>query len=288
MILVTGAAGKTGTEVIHALSKSGQPVRAWVRRAEQAEGLLAADSVVGDLEDARLWQHACRNVDALYLICPNMHAHELSIGKMALRAAMEAGVSRVVYHSVLHPQTEEMPHHWQKLRVEEEILRSGAPFTILQPGAYMQNVLAYQESILASGRYAVPYDIRARFALVDLTDVARAAARVLTESGHAGATYELAGPANLSSTEIAQTLADHLQRPVLPVQTPLEEWEQSAISSGLSTAAIDSLAAMFRYYDRYGLTGNSNILGWLLGCCPTSFSQFVARTIPIQRESPTV
>ena len=79
---------------------------------------------------------------------------------MAMEAARTAGVKRFVYHSVLHPQTEEMPHHWQKLRVEEEIFRGGLPFTILQPCAYMQNVVAYLDDIVMKGRYVVPYSIR--------------------------------------------------------------------------------------------------------------------------------
>ena len=176
MILVTGAAGKTGKAVLQALAQTGQSVRAWLRRPEQAQDLPIADAIVGDLEDSRLWREACGGIDALYLICPNMYPREFQVGRLALQAARRAGVERFVYHSVLHPQTEEMPHHWQKLRVEEEIFRSGLPFTILQPCAYMQNLLAYREQIAATGRYAVPYSVHARFALVDLADVAQAAA----------------------------------------------------------------------------------------------------------------
>ena len=281
MILVTGAAGKTGKAVLQALAQTGQPVRAWLRRPEQAQDLPIADAIVGDLEDSCLWREACFGIDALYLICPNMYPREFQVGRLALQAARRAGVERFVYHSVLHPQTEEMPHHWQKLRVEEEIFRSALPFTILQPCAYMQNVLAYREQIATTGRYAIPYNVHARFALVDLADVAQAAARVLTESGHAGAIYELAGPANLSSQEIAQTLAGRLQRPVEAVQTPLERWERSANASGMPSESIEALVAMFRYYDRYGLIGNGNVLGWLLGRRPTSLSQFAARAFPI-------
>ena len=275
MILVTGAAGKTGHAVIDALAQTGRPVRAWLRRHEQAQNLKVADTLVGDLEDARLWREACVGVDAIYLICPNMFTREIEVGKLALQAAQRDGVGRFVYHSVLHPQTEEMPHHWQKLRIEEEIFRSGLPFTILQPCAYMQNVLAYREQIATTGQYSVPYSVYSRFALVDLVDVAQAAAKVLIEHGHAGAIYELAGPANLSSEEIAQALADQLRQPVNAVQTPLESWEKSA--SGLPGDTIKALAAMFRYYDSHGLIGNGNVLGWLLGRRPTSMSHFAAR-----------
>ena len=280
MILVTGAAGKTGKAVLDALARSGQPARAWLRRPEQAGDLPAADTVVGDLGDPRLWEQACRGMEAIYLICPNMYPRELEVGRLAVKAARLAGVKRIVYHSVLHPQTEEMPHHWQKLRVEEEIFRGGLPFTILQPCAYMQNLLGYLEDITTKGKYVVPYSIRARFSLVDLADVALAAARVLTESGHDGAIYELAGPENLSSEEMALTLGDRLGRPVDAVQISLKEWELSASSSGMHTETIRALAAMFRYYDSYGLSGNGNVLGWLLERSPTSLSQFLARAFP--------
>ena len=281
MILVTGAAGKTGRAILQGLAQKRQPVRAWIRRHEQAQELSVADTIVGDLEDAPLWREACREIEALYLICPNMYPRELEVGRLALQAARHTGVGRFVYHSVLHPQTEEMPHHWQKLRVEEEIFRSGLPFTILQPCAYMQNALAYREQITTTGQYSVPYSVYSRFALVDLVDVAQAAAKVLTEHGHAGAIYELAGPANLSSEEIAQALADQLRQPVNAVQTPLESWEKSASASGIPGDTIEALAAMFRYYDSYGLIGNGNVLGWLLGRRPTSLSHFAAREFPI-------
>ena len=278
MILVTGAAGKTGKAVLDALAKSGRPARAWLRRPEQADGLPAAETVVGDLEDPRLWEEACRGIEALYLICPNMYPRELEVGQLAVKAARLAGVGHIVYHSVLHPQTEEMPHHWQKLRVEEEIFRAGLPFTILQPCAYMQNLLGYIEEITTKGNYVVPYNVRARFSLVDLADVALAAARVLTESGHDGAIYELTGPENLSSEDMALKLAGRLGRPVDAVQISLEEWESAASSSGMSAGTVRALAAMFRYYDRYGLIGNGNVLGWLLERSPTSLSRFLGRT----------
>ncbi|MXX26568.1 MAG: NAD(P)H-binding protein [Caldilineaceae bacterium SB0668_bin_21] len=281
MILVTGAAGKTGRAVLEALAQTGRPARAWLRRSEQANDLPATDTVVGDLADARLWKEACLGVDALYLICPNMYPGELEVGRLAMEAARTAGVKRIVYHSVLHPQTEEMPHHWQKLRVEEEIFRGGLPYTILQPCAYMQNALAYVDEIATEGRFVVPYSVQARFALVDLVDVALTAARVLTKAGHDGAIYELAGPANLSSEEIAQAFSHRLQRPVEAVETQLEKWESSASASGMPSETIEYLAAMFRYYDRYGLIGNGNVLGWLLGRPPTSFSQFVTRVVRV-------
>ena len=282
MILLTGAGGKTGQAIAQALHAADQPVRAWLRHPHQSPHLPAAERISGDLLDPSCWRAACAGVQAVYLICPNMHPQELAIVRLALDAATGAGVQRLVYHSVLHPQTQEMAHHWQKLRAEEEIFRRGLAFTILQPCAYMQNFLAYRTQILADGRFAVPYDIHTPFGFVDLADVAQAAARVLTEAGHAHAIYELAGPRNLSCQDAAAALAAALHRPIEAIQSPLDVWEQSARAAGLSAYATDALGAMFRYYDRHGLPSNGNVLGWLLGRSPTPFSRFARRTFQEQ------
>lgn len=277
MILVTGTGGKTGQAVIDALAGQDEPVRVWVRRPEQMDGLACADWIAGDMRDAPLWEAACKDVRAVYHICPNLHPKEVAICQLALNAARQTGVEHFVYHSVLHPQTSTMPHHWRKLQCEEAIFASGLPFTILQPCAYMQNVLAYWPSITGKGLYPVPYALDARLSLVDLRDVAAVAAKVLTEAGHTRAIYELAGPQPLSQTEIASLLAEALGRPVQARRVDWDEWQADARQRGIGDEAIATLLAMFRYYDRHGLVGNPNVLGWLLGRAPTTFTEFVGR-----------
>jgi uncharacterized protein YbjT (DUF2867 family) len=120
----------------------------------------------------------------------------------------------MVYHSVLHPQIEAMPHHWNKMRVEEMLLGSPLDVTILQPAAYMQNILAEWDRMLRSGVYRVPYPVETRLSLVDLDDLAEAAATVLINAGHSGATYELVGTPPISQIEIAETFGKALGRPV--------------------------------------------------------------------------
>jgi uncharacterized protein YbjT (DUF2867 family) len=274
MILVTGAGGKTGRAVIQALAARGEPVRAYLRRVAQSD---ASEAMVGDLHDAAQLQAACQGVRAVYHICPNMHPDEVTIGRALIAAAQAAGVERLVYHSVLHPQTEAMPHHWNKLRVEEMIFESGLPYTILQPTAYMQNLLAGWRAIREQGRYAVPYPVASRLSLVDLPDVGAAAARVLAEPGHLGATYELAGTPPLAQTEVATILGEVLGRSVYAEEIHLADWEQSARAGGLGDYAIDTLLKMFRYYARHGLIGNPNVLHWLLGRPPTTLAEFVQR-----------
>ncbi|MBX7235821.1 MAG: NmrA family NAD(P)-binding protein [Caldilineales bacterium] len=277
MILVTGAAGKTGRAVIRALAEHGQRPVAFVRSQAQATAMAAAGAqrvIAGDFEDAADIRRAMEGVQAVYHICPNMHPHEVAIGRTVIGAAASAGVERFVYHSVLHPQTEKMPHHWQKLRVEELLFESGLAFTILQPAVYMQNILAATEAILNQGRYPVPYAAASRLSFVDLADVAAVAARVLVEDGHAGAIYELAGTPPLSQTEVAAILSESAGRPVTVKVVDREAWRRGAVAAGLSGYAIATLLAMFRYYEAFGLSGNPRLLGWLLGREPVSLRDF--------------
>jgi NAD(P)H dehydrogenase (quinone) len=278
MILVTGAAGKTGRAVIEALLNRGTAVRAWVGRPAQVAALQrlgVTDIVVGDMADTAVYRQAATGVRAIYHICPNMHPDEVALGRTAIAAAQAAGVAHFVYHSVLHPQTEKMPHHWQKLRVEEMLLESGLPFTILQPAAYMQNLLGSRDAILNQGSYPVPYPVETALSLVDLLDVAAAAAVVLAEPGHVGATYELAGPEVLAQTEVAAILSQALGRPVRAEQIAIADWQQQAAAAGLGSYQIEKLSQMFDYYGRFGFYGNSNVLRWLVARPLTPLAEFV-------------
>jgi uncharacterized protein YbjT (DUF2867 family) len=196
MILVTGAAGKTGRAVLRALIARGEPARALVHGVDQVSlvaSLGVKDVLVGDMRNPSDMGRAFDRVQKVYHICPNVSPDEAAIGATAIAAARSAGVERFVFHSVLHPQAEAMPHHWQKLRVEEQLFESGLIYTILQPTAYMQNILAHWDTILYEGRYPIPYPAETRLCLVDLGDGAQVAAIVLTEPGHEHAIYELAG-----------------------------------------------------------------------------------------------
>ncbi len=280
MILVTGAGGKTGQAIVGVLAAHKQTVRALVRRREQARPLRslgAADVVVEDMLSRAGVARAMASVRAVYWIAPNIHPEEGRMGRIAIAAARAAGVRRFVYHSVLHPQTRAMPHHWQKLGVEERLFESGLDFTVLQPAPYMQNVLPYWDTVLSEGAYRVPYGEGAALSLVDLEDVAEAAARVLTGADHEGATYELAGPEALSPSAIARALSRALGRPVEAETVEVSEWVDRARAGGLEEYSVAALSKMFRYYDSFGLSGSPRVLQWLLRRRPTTFGEFLDR-----------
>jgi NAD(P)H dehydrogenase (quinone) len=272
-ILVTGAAGKTGQAVLRQLASRGVATRALVHRAAHEAVVRSAGATEvanGDLLDRESLRSAARAARAIYHICPNMHPREVEIGDAVIDAARRAGVRRVVYHSVLRPQIEAMPHHWRKLRVEERLWSSGLDVTVLQPAALMQNLQAHLPSMRSRGELPVPYSADAVFTLVDLGDVAQVAADVLEQHRHIGATYELCGGERRSHRDMAAVFAEVLARPVEAVVMGLEAWREKARGAGLDGQLLADLGAMFRYYDRHGFAAGAEVLRRLLGREPTT------------------
>ena len=281
MILITGSAGKTGRSVLQALHEKGVQVRALVHRPDQIQvvkSIGAQDIIVGEMNSLETMERAVKGVRTVYHICPNMSPDELAIGQTVIAAAQSAGVEHLVFHSVLKPQIEAMPHHWNKLLVEEQLIKSQLPYTILQPAAYMQNILVHWERIFIEGIYPVPYPADTRLSLVDLADVAQAAAIVLTEPGHQYATYEVVGTIGYSQTEVAAILSHELERPVKVVTVPIDDWCEQAKAAGLGDYQVETLVKMFLYYQDHGFIGNPRVLTGLLGRPPRTLNDFVRRT----------
>jgi len=279
MILITGVGGKTGRTLIKALSKV-ESVCAFVHHEEHvsvAKSLGADKVIVGDMRDESAIRSAMQGARAVYHICPNMNPDEVVIGKSVIDASRAAGVEHFVYHAVLHPQTEKMNHHWQKMRVEEMIFESGLPFTILQPAPYMQNLSAGWKSIVEDSVLRVPYSINAQFSFIDLEDVAEVACIVMTQPNHIHATYELVGTSPMSHVEVAEIFSRVLNRDVRAEKEEIGEWRLRA--SGMSEYAIENLVKMFEYYDKWGRARNPNVLRWLLHREPTSLETFIKRTM---------
>lgn len=181
--------------------------------------------------------HAVHGCEAAYVIAPNLHPDEPTYVASVLAALTEAGVARVVYHSVASPYAPAMPHHLGKAVSEDLVRRSGLDWTILQPGAYLQNLDLTRP-------LEVPYSLDVPFGFLDLADLGAAAARVLTEDGHGGATYELA-----TRVATVRQLADEAGVEVRRVDDPgTHPW----------------LSAMFAYYDQHGLPVGTRVLPSLL------------------------
>ncbi len=282
MILITGAAGKTGRAIIASLISSGQTVKAFVFKDDYANAIYSlgvGDVVVGNLLNPADVKNALKDADALYHICPNMHPEEVAIGHTVIKALRSSECRRIVYHSVLHPHTSTMPHHWKKLQVEEALLASGLDYTILQPSAYIQNIFHDLDNMLTKGVYNIPYHPDSTFSFVDLNDVAEAACRVLTMPGHRGAIYELNGPEVLSLREVMKIITALTQTDIIVQQQSRADWLTQPVVAGFSDYKKESLCRMFDYYDQYGFWGNSNVLKWLLGRPPTTIREALSREL---------
>lgn len=282
MILVTGAAGKTGLAVIRSLAARGIRVRGLIHQENYRASVLEAgaeSALLGDLLSEQDLQKAMIGVRAVYHIPPNIHPREVDIGQIVIQEAFRECVEHFVYHSVLHPQLEDMPHHWLKLRVEEQLIASGLPFTILQPTAYMQNITNQLDKISQEGIYQVPYPVKTRLCLVDLRDVAEVAAIVLTEGTHIGAIYQLVGTGLTSQEEVATLLSKLLGKEIRAEQISLEDWQEQVASAGLGSYQVSTLVKMFLHYQDHGFSGNPRMLHWLLGRQPTTLEECLQREI---------
>lgn len=224
-VAVVGGHGKTGRAVGAALRGRGVDVVATGR----AEWERLGTTLTG--------------CSAAYVIAPNLHPDEASYVATALSALQDADVERVVYHSVASPYAPAMPHHVGKAAAEDLVRRSGITWTILQPGAYLQN-------LDLTGTLRLPYRAGAPFGFADLADVAEVAAVVLTEPGHEGATYELATRqatvAELAAEAGVDVVVEH---PSGEPASREEAW----------------LRAMFAYYDAHGLPVGTRVMTALLG-----------------------
>ncbi len=279
IILFTGAGGRTGQSIAPALIRAGHTVRILTRRTELGGpwAKIDADRRKGDLGNDADVAAAMEGADALYHIPPNMNPQEVGFGQRLVALAQQAKLKHFVYHSVLHPQIQALPHHWNKVFVEEAVLESGLNFTILQPSSYMQNVLQDWDGITQRGVHTLGFSVQAKLALVDLEDVAEVAGKVTGNPDHFGAVYELAGPEMLSGEDKARALSKALGRTVRAAEESLEDFRRRALAAGMPPHVVETRASMFAHYDHQGLVGNANVLRWLLGRAPTTFEGFLRR-----------
>jgi NAD(P)H dehydrogenase (quinone) len=264
LVLVTGAGGKTGRAVMAALLARGARVRALVRDPDRVAD-LDVEVAVGDQRSSPDLMAALAGVDAVEAIAPNVHPDEVAMGRAIVTACRHAGVDRLVFHSVIHPQLTAMPHHVDKGRVEELVIDSPLAWTILQPNAYLQNVLG-QLAGLREGRYEVPYAPERALAMVDLDDVAEVAAAALVDGLGVHATFELSGPEPVTGHRVAAVASEVLDVEVVATGEDPDVWARA--QDGLDPVTRDRLHAMFTHYDRHGSPGDDTVLRALLGRAP--------------------
>jgi uncharacterized protein YbjT (DUF2867 family) len=283
MIVIVGASGAVGTPTIRHLVKRRAKVRALTSNeasAAKLEALGVAETVVGDFRKDADVAGAVDGAEAVMLVTPRFTEDEAEIGIRVVTQARAAKVGRFVYSSAFHPQMRKMDHHWSKLLVEEAVIESGLPFTILQPAMFMQNVRIEWPEIKETGVYRRPYSPERKMALVDTEDLGEAAAIVLTEARFQGATFELAGPDSLSHAEMARVIGEEWGRSLRAEKRDPAEWEAWAKARGWKPWSIAAYLKMCAHYDAHGYPGgNPLVLGAILGRAPGTYRAFARRLV---------
>ena len=277
MILVTGATGTNGVEVLKQLAATGERARGLVRDPIKAQKILPPEIELarGDLDDSQSLLAAMEGVEKVFLLCP-VSQKQPELEANVVDAARQAGVSQIVKFSVLHasPESPSQLLRWHA-QTEQHIRASGVPFTFLRPNIFMQEILRQSAAIKSQGVFYQPFGPDVRLSFVDVRDNAAVAAKVLSESGHEGKIYELTGPAALTFGEVAEKLSAVAGRKVQYVQVSLDQWKQSFAATGAPQWLIDIVAGLYATF----VPANSIVsegVPRVLGRPATSFDRFAA------------
>jgi uncharacterized protein YbjT (DUF2867 family) len=235
MIVVTGATGKTGSEIVRLLTGRGSRVRALARDPEKAKALKGAglEIAIGDFEKPGTLDPALKGADRLFLVSsPAANVGELH-GNV-IESAKRAGVKHVVRLSVYgaSPQSTTTLQRTHG-EVDERLSRSGLSFTILRPHSFFQNLLMSAKPISAQGKFFATMKDGA-IGMIDNRDVAAAAVAVLTSDTHSGRIYDLTGPEALTYKACAEKLSAATGRSIEYVDVPPEAARAAMLAAGLS------------------------------------------------------
>jgi uncharacterized protein YbjT (DUF2867 family) len=269
MMLVTGAAGNVGGELVRALANAGVPVRALVRSAGQGRFPAGAEAVSGDLNDPASLRPALYGTDGVFLL-PG-YADMPGV----LAEARRAGVHRVVQLSGMSAGSGDMSNAVTAYMAssEQAARESGLAWTILRPAMFMSNTFQWMPQLRAGDVVHAPFG-HVRAAVTDPADIATVAALALTMPGHEARVYELSGPQPLTVADRVAALGRALGRD-LRFEAQTDEDARIEMSATMPARYVD---AFFDFYAR-GTLDESKVLPTvqeLTGRPPRTFSQWAA------------
>ncbi len=279
MILVTGATGLVGGELVQRLSARGVAVRALVRNRAKAARIAAlphVEVVEGDLARPETLAGPLAGVDRAMLISSSDPAM-LDVQSSFITAAKQAGVKHLVKLSGIMPELDS-PFRFARMHgeIEQRLLRSGVPFTNLRAGEFMHSYFRAVPTIVAKSALFLPM-ADARIASIDVGDVAEVAAAVLTGTGHENKTYAITGAEALTMTEVAERLAAAVGKPIRYVDVPPEEAKAAQLAAGFSPYLADALFELFAERRRGKEATVSPVLETVFGIRPLRFAEFATR-----------
>jgi uncharacterized protein YbjT (DUF2867 family) len=237
MILVTGATGNVGRELVRTLTEAGEPVRALIRG--EARLPAGAEGFIGDLNDARSLTGALNGVRAAHLLAGYDGLAEL------LAAMREAGVERVTLQSSSSVPSGDMTNAVARYHIlsEQAIRDSGLAWTFIQPNSFMTNTLRWLPQLRARDTVRLPFaDVP--IATIDPADIAEIAAAALTTDRHEGRSYRVSGPEALLPGEQVAILGKVLGRD-LRLEPMSNEEARAEMSASMPAEYVDAFLSFF-------------------------------------------
>ena len=279
-VLVVGATGRVGTEVVKALLQRGADVRALTRKQRKPDAFPGAVEIaLGDLSDPVSIGEAIKGVDKLFLLIGGENVPvELTQALTAYGLAKKAGLKHVTYVSVYKAdQFLEVPHFAAKYAVEEAIRAGGMPYTILRPAYFAQNARGLKPALTGLGVYPIPAGNEG-LAVVDIRDIAEAAAISLTKEGHSGKTYDLVSSEMLRGLDAAATWSKLLRKDIAYAgHADFDGFEAQLRKTGNPSWVAYDLRVMFQGFIERGFSNTeaqTARFAALLGHEPRTYSSF--------------
>ena len=275
MILVTGATGNNGQELIRQLATLGQKVRALVRDPARAANLKGpnVELVAGDFDQPATLDAALQGADKAFLLTP-VAERSVEWQKAFIQAAKRANVNQLVKFSGMGASPRTSVELLRMHGETDDLLRnSGIPFTILQPNSFHQNILSSAGTIKAQGAFYWPMK-SAQQSTVDIRDINAVAAKVFTSPGHDGKTYVITGPEALTFQQAAEKLSAVLGREIQYLDVPLPAAAEGMRKSGMPEWNVRAVTELLGYFATGAMATVTDTVPRLLGHPATSFEQF--------------
>ena len=280
-ILVTGATGTVGQQVVEQLVKRGAEVRALVRDPAKAKFPHGVTVARGDLLDVDSLRAAFSGVSTLFLLNAVV-PDEFTQALIALNVAREVGIERIVYLSVIHGERYlNVPHFAGKAAVERMIEQMGVSATILRPAYFIGNDASIKDVVLSYGVYPMPIGSKG-LAMVDARDVGEVAAiELLRQQPLALERIHLVGPDTLTCAAVAGLWSEELKRPVAYGGDDTRAFEQNLRNSMPSWMAFDMRLMSERFLSEGMIPepGDVERLTKLLGRPLRSYRDFVSEVV---------
>lgn len=273
-ILITGATGNNGKEILRLLSEKGIATRAMARSLSKATQLPDVEWVEGDFSDKTSLINAMQGIERAFIVTAISPEH-VQWHQNFYDAAKQAGVKHIVKFSGFGASTsstsEIIRHHGES----DQLLKdSGLTYTILQPNSFFQNILGSLATINSQNAFYMPLK-NAKQSLIDVRDIAEVAVAALTESGHENKVYRLSGAESLSFGEVAKILSDNTNRDIQYVDVPPEAAKQGMMDAGMPEWHATALAEILSLFAEGAYAETTNDVEQVTGHAPRTFNKFV-------------